>query len=276
VSAAPGTGPAGLVHLDLASKCLTDAGNSSANGTKIEIWSCNGTSPQVWTFAQDNTLRIHAKCLTAAGLGAKAVLETCSGSISQQWHPGTGSELLNPAYGVCLDDTHASTANATAVDAWSCTGKANQKWTLPAGPVVSEIGGNCLDNTANSSANGNPIEIWTCNGGGTQKWTFEPDGTVRILGKCLDVSAPAVGSPLVLGGCISGSAAQLWSVLTDGAGVELQNPHSGLCLADPLDTAAKGTHLVTGACSTADPGVDWRIRSPAPSMRCVWLALCPG
>jgi hypothetical protein len=54
--------------------------------------------------------------------------------------------------------------------------------------------------------------------------------------------------------------AQQWKILADGGGVELQNPHSGRCLADPGDSTVSGTRLVIGACLTADPGVGWRIR----------------
>ncbi len=57
-------GPAGAARLDLGGKCLNDVGNSSANGTQADIWTCNGSSAQQWTYVQDGTLRIHAKCLT--------------------------------------------------------------------------------------------------------------------------------------------------------------------------------------------------------------------
>ena len=265
VTAAPGIGPTGPVHLDLAGKCLDDTGNNNADGTKIQIWSCNGGSSQNWTIAQDQTLRIHSKCLSVAGSGtakgSKMVLQTCSGATSQQWRAGTAADLVDPVSGLCLDDTGSSTANGVAAQVWSCTGRANQKWTLPAGPVVSQIPGSCLDDAGNGTNSGNPIDLQLCSGGAAQAWTAEPDGTVRVHGMCLDVyhALTASGSVLDLAGC-NGTAAQQWKILTDGGGVELQNPHSGRCLADPGDSTATGTRLVIDACLTADPGVGWRIR----------------
>ena len=266
VTAAPGTGPAGHVRLDLAGKCLDDAGNSSANGTKIQIWSCiAGDSAQHWTVVQDQTLRIHGKCLSVAGSStaahSKVVLETCSGAASQQWREATAAQLFNPVSALCLTDPGGSTTNGTQVEINTCIGAVAQKWTLPAGPVVSQIPGKCMDDAGNSTTYGNPIDLQPCSGGAAQNWTAKPDGTVRIHGMCLDVyrSGTASGTVLDLYGC-NGTVAQQWKVLTDRAGIELQNPHAGLCLADPGDTTTNGTRLVIGACSTADPGVAWRIR----------------
>ncbi|MBO0776886.1 MAG: putative Ig domain-containing protein, partial [Actinobacteria bacterium] len=59
VSAAPAAGPAGAIKLKLNGKCLDDSGNQTANGTKIVIWTCNGTAPQRWTVVKDQTVRIH-------------------------------------------------------------------------------------------------------------------------------------------------------------------------------------------------------------------------
>jgi hypothetical protein len=34
-----------------ANKCLDVTGNGTANGTKVEIWDCNGGANQKWTKA---------------------------------------------------------------------------------------------------------------------------------------------------------------------------------------------------------------------------------
>ncbi len=267
VTAAPGTGPSGAVPLDLAGKCLDDAGNSSANGTKVETWSCGGGAAQQWTIAADRTLRIHGKCLSVAGsataAGSKVVLEACSGGAGQQWRVGTTAELVNPAAALCLSDPASSKANGAAVEILSCAGTANQKWTLPAGRVTSQVGSpavpvKCLTDASSGTANGTAIDLWSCGGGGAQNWIAEPDGTMRVEGKCLNVTAAPSGSPLDLYTC-NGTAAQQWTVSGDGAGVMLQNPQSGLCLTDPKNATANTTRLVTGACTAGIPGVTWRI-----------------
>ncbi|MFL6051326.1 MAG: RICIN domain-containing protein, partial [Actinoallomurus sp.] len=55
----------------------------------------------------------------------------CNGTGAQQWTRGSGSSLVNPASGRCLDATGPSSANGTRLQIWDCTGGANQQWTLP-------------------------------------------------------------------------------------------------------------------------------------------------
>ncbi len=263
VGAAPDSGPAGPVRLDLGGKCLDDTGNSSNNGTRIQIWSCNGGSSQHWTMVQDTTVRIHGKCLDIVNLGTtngSAVdLWTCTGGTNQQWQIGTDGELVNPVSGKCLDDTGWSTTNGTKTEIWSCTGGANQKWTTPAGPLVSQIPGKCVDDHGFGTANGTVIDLWSCNGGSNQNWIVEPDGTVRIYGKCLQVAGAgtAAGTPLQLWTCNGGSS-EHWRINLTG---QVLNPVSGLCLADPADSTTNGTRLTIQACaSPPDPGTTWRAR----------------
>ena len=96
-------GPTGPVRFDVGGKCLNDAGNRTADGTPVNLGTCNGSSSQQWTVVQDRTLRIHGKCLWISGSakvsGAKTVLATCSGYASQQWSAGTGAELVNATAG---------------------------------------------------------------------------------------------------------------------------------------------------------------------------------
>ena len=224
----------------------------------MDIWTCNGSTSQQWTLAQDQTLRIHGKCLAVSGSaktdGAKAVLATCSGFAGQQWTVGTGAQLINGTAGKCLGGSAAGTNGAQA---WisSCNGNANQEWTVPAGPVVSEVPGICLAAQGGSTAAGNPVVAAACGGLPGQNWVVQPDGTVRFAGGCLEVGSNAVD----LSTC-NGSAAQQWRITATGGGQWLQNPQSGLCLADPGDSVANGTQLTAGSCTASDPGTVWRVR----------------
>ncbi len=263
VKAAPDTGPTGRVRLHKGGKCLHDAGNRSAAGTPVNIWRCNGSAAQRWTVVQDDTIRIHRKCLAAPGTtsGARAELRRCSGSAAQQWRVGTRGRLVNPASGLCLADPGGSTRNGTRVRLRSCTGHASQQWTLPAGPVASQIPGRCLDDSGNGTASGNPVDLAVCNGGAAQAWRARTDGTLRIHSRCLTVAQPGAvsGTLLDLQTC-SGGRAQRWRMIADRGGVSLVNPASGLCLADPGDATANGTRVQVITCSAADPGMAWRVR----------------
>ncbi len=115
-------------------KCVDVAGASSANGTKVQLYTCNGTAAQTWTVGSDGTLRALGKCLDVASAGtangSKVQLYTCNGTNAQKWQR-SGSTLVNTGSGKCLDATGPSSADGTPLQIWSCSGGANQQWTLP-------------------------------------------------------------------------------------------------------------------------------------------------
>ena len=76
-------------------KCLDVSGGGTANGTKVQLWACNGGGDQNWAPQSDGTLR-------------------------------------NPQSGKCLDVSGNNSADGTIVHLWTCNSSAaNQKWTLP-------------------------------------------------------------------------------------------------------------------------------------------------
>jgi glucosylceramidase len=120
----------------LAGKCLDVAGANSADGTTVQLYTCNGTGAQQWTRSSDGTLRALGKCLTLAGGatadGTKTQLSTCTGAASQQWSVNaTSHDIVSVPANKCLDVTGNTSADATATQIWTCTGAANQKWTAP-------------------------------------------------------------------------------------------------------------------------------------------------
>ncbi|HEX4832588.1 MAG TPA: ricin-type beta-trefoil lectin domain protein [Trebonia sp.] len=136
----PGTGsitlPAGPVTSGIAGKCLDDYGGSPVNGTKADLYDCNGTAAQQWTVV-NGTLQAGGKCLDITGAGSTASgtlveIWDCNGGANQQWAPGASGSLVNPASGLCLDDPGFATANGTQLEIWACNGGGNQRWTLPA------------------------------------------------------------------------------------------------------------------------------------------------
>ncbi|MGI8334857.1 RICIN domain-containing protein [Actinomadura scrupuli] len=116
-------------------KCVDVAAASTANGTAIQLYDCNGTAAQSWTVSADGSLRALGKCMdvTSAGTanGTQVQLYDCNGTGAQKWQAGSGGTLVNPQSGRCLDATGPSSANGTRLQIWDCTGGANQKWNLP-------------------------------------------------------------------------------------------------------------------------------------------------
>ncbi|WP_329139545.1 family 16 glycosylhydrolase [Streptomyces sp. NBC_01476] len=129
-SGAPGGGHS---ITGIAGKCVDVASASSANGTPIQLYDCNGTTAQQWTVT-GGTLRALGKCLdvTAAGTadGTPVQLYDCNGSAAQQWVVTAAHDIVNPAANKCLDATGNSSANGTRLQIWTCTGTSNQKWTV--------------------------------------------------------------------------------------------------------------------------------------------------
>ncbi len=123
---------AGPLASGVPGKCLDDAGNSAANGTKVVIWTCDGGAAQRWSLMPDLTVRIHGKCLTAAkgstANGAKITLQTCNDGARQQWDaeqialtPGSRGQtviagmLVDQTASAWLADPSDSRANGTQV-----------------------------------------------------------------------------------------------------------------------------------------------------------------
>jgi len=119
----------------LAGKCLDVRNGSSADGTQIQILTCNASAGQQWTVNSDSTLRALGKCLDVNGgstaNGAKIQLWSCNGGNPQKWAAQSDGSLRNPGSGKCLDVSGNNSADGTIVALWSCNGGANQKWTLP-------------------------------------------------------------------------------------------------------------------------------------------------
>jgi hypothetical protein len=246
---------AGPVHFGVAGRCLDDRSGLTTNGNPVQIYTCNGTSSQSWTYwpggkpGGAGIVRILGECLDANGTasGSTAVLWTCDGRAGEQWSLAGFGQLLNPAAGRCLAGS-ASGVSGAQVTIADCTAEADQSWTPPASPVPSGVGGKCLDDTKNASTNGNPVQSSACGTTTEQKWTVMPDGTVRIHGKCLDVSNLSTldGAGIDLYTCSSTRAAsQQW---IPGPGGELINAHAGKCLAVPNNSTVNGTALKLEDC----------------------------
>jgi phosphatidylinositol-3-phosphatase len=115
-----------------------------------------------------------------------------------------------------------------------------------AGPVTG-YQGLCLDVWAGGVINGPPpVQVYDCNHGANQSWTRPGDGTLRSLGKCLEVQGGNTGNatPVQQNDC-SGAGAQQWTPQANG---ELFNPQSGRCL-DDSRYGGSGTHLIIYDCN---------------------------
>lgn len=123
-------------------KCVDDHHSSTANGTKVDIYGCNGTRAQTWASFPDRSLRRYGgyghadtgKCLDIAGKhssnGTKVDLWTCTGGWNQKWLYRPGShEWYNPHSSKCLEDPSGNLTNGTQLKTWACNGHSDEVWT---------------------------------------------------------------------------------------------------------------------------------------------------
>jgi len=121
----------------LAGKCVDVAGANTADGTQIQLYTCNGTNAQQWTVGSDGTIRALGKCMdvkySGTADGTRIHLWTCNGTGAQTWTYDSSRRLVNPQSNKCLDVTGWNTADGTPLQIWSCHSGDNQKWNLPSG-----------------------------------------------------------------------------------------------------------------------------------------------
>jgi hypothetical protein len=127
----PGTGPI----VGLANKCLDVNNGGTADGTKVQLYTCNGSTAQRWTVTPNSTIKALGKCLDVSGGGSangtKVQLWTCNGTGAQNWSAQANGTVRNPQSGKCLDVSQNSSADGQQIHIWDCHTGANQRWTLP-------------------------------------------------------------------------------------------------------------------------------------------------
>ncbi|MDG6109929.1 ricin-type beta-trefoil lectin domain protein [Dactylosporangium aurantiacum] len=121
-------GPGGL--------CLDVRSSNSANGTPVQLWTCNGTGAQQWTYVEaGSTLRAFGKCLDIPGgstaNGAKVQIWDCNSTAAQVFIHRADNTYYNPQSNKCLDDPNGSTTPGIQQQIWDCNGSGAQKFTLP-------------------------------------------------------------------------------------------------------------------------------------------------
>ncbi|GAB2581367.1 choice-of-anchor D domain-containing protein [Microlunatus antarcticus] len=121
----------------LGNKCLDIRSASQAEGTVVQLYTCNGSRAQNWTFPGDGTIRGINRCLDIAGSAttknAKVQIGLCNGRASQAWtyRGGSASALVNTASGMCLDMPGGKPVDRIQLQIYPCNWSAAQKWSVP-------------------------------------------------------------------------------------------------------------------------------------------------
>ncbi|HEY3630394.1 MAG TPA: arabinofuranosidase catalytic domain-containing protein [Jatrophihabitantaceae bacterium] len=263
-----GGGPGGTI-VGPGGKCVDVNGDDTGgNLAVVQLWDCQAlAADQHWSGSAigQGTLNTLGRCLDIDGNGTAdgthLELYDCNGVGGQQWIPQADGSLRNPQSGRCLDDPNGNTANGTALQIHDCNGTAAQKFTITQGTPIVGPGGKCVDVSGDDNGGNNAVvQLWDCYTILTarplardQQWTLNSDGTVRTLGRCLDIdgNGTANGTHLQLYDC-DGVGGQQWVPQTNGS---LLNPQSGRCLDDPSGNTTNGTALQLYDCNGLAPQV---------------------
>jgi hypothetical protein len=114
-------------------RCIDVTGGSAADGTRMELLTCNGSAAQAITYTAASELRVLGKCLDAqfqsTSDGTAIILYTCNGQLNQKWTLGAGGTIRGVQSNRCLEAASQGRSDGTPLQLWTCTGAANQAWT---------------------------------------------------------------------------------------------------------------------------------------------------
>ncbi|AKJ08855.1 alpha-L-arabinofuranosidase [Streptomyces incarnatus] len=167
-----------------------------------------------------------------------------TGGDNSNWNMGTFFEGVMVSGYPAAAAENAVQANIVSV---GYSGETN----VPNGPQVTIAGpgGKCVDVAADDTGtDGAAVQLWDCQSyAEDQHWTHFADGSLRTLGRCLDIvgNGTADGAKVELWDC-DGVGGQRWVQQGDGS---LLNPQSGRCLDSPSGATANGTRLQIWDCN---------------------------
>ncbi|MFG1609124.1 ricin-type beta-trefoil lectin domain protein [Actinoplanes sp. NPDC049265] len=114
-------------------RCIDIPGANPADGARLQMYDCNTSAAQSWTFNGDGTLRAMGKCMDPAGgalaNGTPIQLVTCNGNPVQRFTLSGAGDLVNVSANRCVDIKDWGSGNGAQLQLWDCGGTANQKWT---------------------------------------------------------------------------------------------------------------------------------------------------
>ncbi|MFI1992947.1 endo-1,4-beta-xylanase [Actinoplanes sp. NPDC020271] len=112
-------------------RCIDVPSSSQNNGTRVQLYDCNGQSNQTWTLTSSKQLTVYgSRCLDAAGSGNGSAVQiyACNGQANQQWNVNSNGTITGVQSGRCLDVW--GTGNGQQVQIYDCSGQANQRFSL--------------------------------------------------------------------------------------------------------------------------------------------------
>ncbi|MER5488261.1 glycoside hydrolase N-terminal domain-containing protein [Streptomyces sp. NPDC002812] len=151
-------------------KCLDLKGQGTAAGTTVQLYTCGTSANQKWATPLVNP--VSNRCLEGTTSGTQLQIGDCNRSAAQRFTLNGSNGTITGNNGLCVDASGGQSADGTAVLLYTCTGGANQKWTLNTNGTISGIGGKCFDLKGLGTAAGTKLQLYTCGVSANQKWAL--------------------------------------------------------------------------------------------------------
>ncbi|WP_206732439.1 ricin-type beta-trefoil lectin domain protein [Janthinobacterium sp. 17J80-10] len=234
--------------------CVDINGGATADGSEVQLWTCNSTKAQQWYLSNWRDIRnpLAAKCMVVGNGGAIAdgspIEEwTCNGGAGQKWW-FKNMNIVGGNSGKCVDVPGGNLVSGQALQLHDCNTSDAQKFTFdPPTGTIKTVNNLCVDVSGGSSANGNAVQLWTCNGTPAQQWIPGNGGfrTALNTNSCLDINGngTANGTKVQVWGCIADNTAQQF-----GLRGQLETT-LGKCLDIPAGNGVSGQSLQLWSCA---------------------------
>ncbi|MEU8008071.1 non-reducing end alpha-L-arabinofuranosidase family hydrolase [Catellatospora sp. NPDC049111] len=130
-SSSPPPGGAGTIVGVQSGRCVDVPNATQTNGTRVQLYDCNGQTQQRWTYTAGKALNVYGnKCLDANGQGTAngtaVIIWDCNGQTNQQWNVNSNGTISGVQSGRCLDVW--GTGNGQQIQLYDCHGQTNQQW----------------------------------------------------------------------------------------------------------------------------------------------------
>jgi RHS repeat-associated protein len=133
----PSTTPTGPLNSGIAGKCIDIESSNTADGTRIQSYTCNGTPAQNWSLVPLNT---------------------------------SNTEFTVQGFGKCITPNGGFTDNYTELTLWPCNGTTTQVWQASNGRLLNKKSNRCLDLPGQSKVDGTNLQLYDCNTTPAQLW----------------------------------------------------------------------------------------------------------
>lgn len=113
-------------------KCIDVPSSNFVDRAPLQMWNCNNTNAQKWTFSGTALKSQNNKCMDvdagSTANGAVVQLYTCNGTGAQQFTLNSAGDLVNLQADKCVDIKDRNGNDGARLQLWDCTGTAGQKW----------------------------------------------------------------------------------------------------------------------------------------------------